>query len=62
MDSLTDPEAAMRVADSVAEQHPEMLELIAKYMRFAAKLGSADAIAWLRDYYEDDDSRYHAYD
>lgn len=62
VDSLTDPEAAMRVADSVAEQHPEMLELIAKYMGFAANLGSADAIAWLRDYYEDDDSRYHAYD
>lgn len=61
-DSLTDPEAAMRVADSVAEQHPEMLELIAKFVGFAADLGNEDAIAYLRDYYEEDDSRYHAYD
>ena len=61
-DSLTDPEAAMRVADSVAEQHPEMLELIAKFVGFAADLGNEDAIAWLRDYHEEDDSRYHTYD
>lgn len=61
-DSLTNPEAALHVAESVAEQYPEMLELIAKYMGFAADLGSTDAIAWLRDYYEEDDSRYHAYD
>lgn len=61
-DSLTDAEAALRVADSVAEQHPEVLELIAKYMGFAADLGSEEAIAWFRDYHEEDDSRYHAYD
>ena len=61
-DSLTDPQAAMRIADSVAEQHPEMLELIAKYVGFAADLGNEDAIAWLRDYHEEDDVRYHAYD
>jgi hypothetical protein len=61
-DSLTDPEAAMRVADAVAEQHPEMLELIAKYVGFAADLGNEDAVAWLRDYHDVDDSRYHAYD
>ena len=61
-DSLTNPEAALHVAESVAEQYPEMIELNAKYMGFAADLGSTDAIAWLRVYYEEDDSRYHAYD
>ena len=61
-DSLTDKEAALRIAESIEEQYPEMLELVAKYMGFAADLGSEDAIAWLRDYNEVDDSRYHAYD
>ena len=50
------------MAGSVAEQHPEMLELIAKYVGFAADLGNEDAVAWLRDYHEAGDSRYHAYD
>lgn len=61
-ESLSNPEAAFRVAESIEEQYPEMLELVAKYMSFAADLGQEDAIAWLRDYYEEDDSRYHAYD
>lgn len=61
-DSLTDKDAALRIAESVEEQYPEMLELVAKYMGFAADLGQEDAIAWLRDYYEEDDARYHAYD
>ncbi len=61
-DSLTDKDAAMRIAESIAEQYPEMLELVAKYMGLAADLGQEDAIAWLRDYYEEDDARYHAYD
>lgn len=61
-DSLTDKGAALRIAESVEEQYPEMLELVAKYMGFAADLGQEDAIAWLRDYYEEDGARYHAYD
>ena len=61
-ESLTNPEAALRVAESIEEQYPEMLELVAKYMGFAADWGSEDAIAWLREYHEVDDSRYHAYD
>lgn len=61
-DSLTDPEAALRIAESIKEQYPEMLELVAKYIGFAADLGSEYAIAWFRDYYEEDDARYHAYD
>ena len=36
--------------------------MVAKYMEFAADLGSDDAVAWLRDYHEVDDARYHAYD
>lgn len=62
VDSLTDKDAALRIVESVEEQYPEMLELVAKYMAFAADLGQEDAIAWLRDYYEEDDVRYHAYD
>lgn len=61
-DSLTDKDAALRLAESMEEQHPEKLELVAKYMEFAADLGSDDAVAWLRDYHEVDDARYHAYD
>ena len=52
----------MRVAESIAEQYPEMLELVAKYMTFAADLGQEDAVAWLRDYHEEGDARCHAYD
>jgi hypothetical protein len=61
-DSLTDKDAALRVAESIAEQYPEMLELVAKYMTFAADLGQEDAVAWLRDYHEEGDARCHAYD
>lgn len=60
-DSLEDAEAALRIADAVEEQQPEMLEIIAKYMGYAADLGSEEALAWLRDYHEVDDSRYHPY-
>lgn len=61
-ESLTDKDAALRVAESIEEQHPESLELVAKFMGYAADLGSEGAIAWLRDYHEADDSKYHAYD
>lgn len=60
-DSLTDADAALRVAESIAEQVPEELEIIAQYMGYAADLGQADAEAWLRDYYEVDDTRHHPY-
>ena len=56
-----DPEAAFRIAESIQEQQPELLELVAKYMDIASELGSEDASAWLRDYYEVDDSQYHPY-
>lgn len=56
-----DAEAALRVADSIEEQQPEMLEIVARYMEHAADLGSAEALAWLRDYHEVDDSRHHPY-
>lgn len=49
-DSLTDKNAALRIAKAVNEQHPDKLELTAKYMKFAADLGEEDAIAWLNDY------------
>lgn len=58
----TDSEAAMRVAYSVAEQLPEMDELIVKYVGIAADLGNEDAIEALREYNEENDSRYQAYD
>lgn len=59
---LTDPVAAINVAYAISEQHPELLELAAKYIGLAADLGNEDAIAWLKDYNEEDDSRYHAND
>lgn len=59
--SADDAEAALRVADSIEEQQPEMLEIVARYMEQAADLGSAEALAWLRDYHEVDDSRHHPY-
>lgn len=59
--SADDAEAALRVADSIEEQQPEMLEIVARYMEHAADLGSAEALAWLRDYHEVDDSRHHPY-
>ena len=48
-DSLTNPKAAMRVACSLAERHPDMIELITKYVSLAADLGDEEAIALLRD-------------
>ncbi len=60
-DSSEDADAAFRVAEAIEEQQPEMLEIVAKYMEYAADLGSAEALAWLRDYHEVDDSRYHPY-
>lgn len=56
-----DPKAAQAVADAIAEQLPESLEIIARYMVQAAKLGSRDAIDWLQDYYHGDDGRFDAY-
>ena len=59
--SKEDAEAALRIAESVQEQQPELLEIIAKYMAVADELGSEVAKAWLLDYYEVDDQRYHPY-
>ena len=59
--SAGDAEAALRVADSIEEQQPEMLEIVARYMEHAADLGSEEALTWLRDYHEVDDSRHHPY-
>lgn len=56
-----DPKAAQAVADAIAEQSPESLEIIARYMADAAELGSKDAIDWLKEYYNGDDGRYDAY-
>ena len=56
-----DAEAALRIAESVQEQQPELLEVVAKYMEVADELGSEEARAWLLDYYEVDDQRYHPY-
>ena len=56
-----DAEAALRIAESVQEQQPELLEVIAKYMEIADELGSEEARAWLLDYYEVNDQRYHPY-
>ena len=46
-----DPKAAQAVADAIAEQSPESLEIISRYMADAAELGSKDAIDWLKEYY-----------
>lgn len=56
-----DPKAAQAVADAIAEQSPESLEIIVRYMVDAAELGSKDAIDWLKEYYNGDDGRYDAY-
>ena len=45
-----DADAAWAVAESIAGQSPESLEIIAEYMGFADDLGSSDAHEWLRDY------------
>lgn len=60
-DSINDAAAALRVAESMQEQQPEMLDIIARYMSYAADLGSQEALAWLRDYHEVDDSKHHPY-
>lgn len=60
-ESLTDAGAALAVADSIARQMPEALEIIARYMQLADDLGSADAHTWLADYYGAGDARYDAY-
>lgn len=56
----TDSEAAYLLAESVQEQYPEALEVIAHYMMAAYKLGSPEAEEWLRDYHSDD-GRFDAY-
>ena len=56
-----DPKAAQAVADAIAEQSPESLGIIFRYMADAAELGSKDAIDWLKEYYNGDDGRYDAY-
>lgn len=43
-------DAALAVAESVAGQSPESLEIIALYMGFADDLGSREAHEWLREY------------
>lgn len=59
--SCNDADAALAVAESIAGQMPEALEIIARYMILADDLGSADAHAWLADYYGDTDSKYDPY-
>ena len=41
--------------ESIAEQSPESLEIIAEYMAVADNLGSTEAHEWLRDYYNPGD-------
>ncbi len=60
-DSLEDGEAALRVAESIQEQDPEALEIIANYMTDAAERGSQEAKDWLADYYGKTDSQYDPY-
>mgnify|MGYP001520698573 CR=1 FL=1 len=43
------------IAESIAEQSPESLEIIAEYMAVADNLGSTEAHEWLRDYYNPGD-------
>ena len=59
--SCNDADAALAVAESIAGQMPEALEIIARYMTLADDLGSADARAWLADYYGATDSKFDAY-
>lgn len=49
-ESCHSADAALAVAESIAAQMPEALEIIACYMRLADDLGSADARAWLANY------------
>lgn len=55
-----DMKAAQRIADEIAEQAPECLEIIAKYMSHAMNCGSKEAEDWLRDYHSED-GRWDAY-
>ena len=59
--SCDDADAALAMAESIAGQMPEALEIIARYMTLADDLGSADAHAWLADYYGTTDSKYDPY-
>lgn len=59
-EAAVDPGAAYRLASEIQEKYPEAVEVIAKYMRMAYKLGSTDAEEWLGDYYSDD-GRFDAY-
>lgn len=56
-----DVDAAQAVADAIAEQAPESLEIICKYMSRACDLGSKDAYDWLTDYYNNTDSAAEPY-
>ncbi len=49
-----DAQAAFRIAESLEEQTPEVLTIVAKYMEYAADLGSQEANEWLQDYHSDD--------
>jgi len=50
-----DVDSALLIAESIAEQSPESLEIIAEYMAVADNLGSTEAHEWLRDYYSPGD-------
>lgn len=50
-----DVDSALLIAESIAEQSPESLEIIAEYMAVADNLGSKEAHEWLRDYYSPGD-------
>jgi len=50
-----DADSALLIAESIAEQSPESLEIIAEYMAVADNLGSKEAHEWLRDYYSPGD-------
>ena len=50
-----DVDSALLIAESIAEQSPESLEIIAEYMAVADNLGSTEAHEWLRDYYNPGD-------
>ena len=50
-----DVDSALLIAESIAEQSPESLEIIAEYMAVADNLGSKEAHEWLRDYYSTSD-------
>ena len=50
-----DVDSPLLIAESIAEQSPESLEIIAEYMAVADNLGSTEAHEWLRDYYSPGD-------